>query len=218
MYTRRRSQVGVVVSDKMAKTVVVAVEKHKRHPLYKKTMRRTLRYKAHDEKGTASLGDTVRIIESRPLSREKRWRVAEVITRREVAEIAPREIGASVLEEIGSAAAKRPLGAGELAEFEDSLPEVSEEVSAEAVLEEPALEAAGGPAPEAEAEAPPEAEAGSEQAAAAEAEAAAESEVEPEAEANAAAESEAEPAEVEEAAPAEAEQAGEEQAEEEQKE
>lgn len=187
MYTRRRSQVGVVVSDKMAKTVVVAVEKHKRHPLYKKTMRRTLRYKAHDEKGAASVGDTVRIVESRPLSREKRWRVAEVITRREVAEIAPREIGASVLEEL---AAQAPP------------PEAEAPAAAEAVAEAPA-------------EVPAETEAESEQAAAAEAEAAAESEVEPEAEANAAAESEAEPAEVEEAAAAETEQAGEEQAEEE---
>lgn len=141
MYTRRRSQVGVVISDKMAKTVVVAVEKHKRHPLYKKTMRRTVRYKAHDEKGTASLGDTVRIVESRPLSREKRWRVAEIIARREVAEIAPREIGASVLEEIAAGAAKRPFGAGEPAEFDEALPEVPAEALAEAVPEsEPAVE------------------------------------------------------------------------------
>ena len=97
MYTRRKTRVGVVTSDKMQKTVVVAVESHKRHPLYKKTMRRTTRYKVHDEKSRPSVGDIVRIVESRPLSREKRWRLAEVVTRREVAEIAPREIDASLL-------------------------------------------------------------------------------------------------------------------------
>ena len=97
MYTRRKSRVGVVTSDKMQKTVVVAVESHKRHRLYNKTIRRTTRYKVHDEKDTAKLGDIVRIVESRPISREKRWRLAEVVTRREVAEIAPREIDAEML-------------------------------------------------------------------------------------------------------------------------
>ena len=97
MYTRRKSRVGVVTSDKMQKTVVVAVESRKRHPLYNKTIRRTTRYKVHDANEVAKLGDVVRILESRPLSREKRWRLAEVMTRREVAEIAPREIDASML-------------------------------------------------------------------------------------------------------------------------
>jgi small subunit ribosomal protein S17 len=96
MYTRRKTRVGVVTSDKMQKTVVVAVESHKRHPLYNKTIRRTTRYKVHDEKELAKLGDIVRITESRPLSREKRWKLAEVVTRHEVAEIAPREIDASM--------------------------------------------------------------------------------------------------------------------------
>jgi small subunit ribosomal protein S17 len=97
MYTRRKTRVGVVTSDKMQKTVVVAVESHKRHALYDKTIRRTTRYKVHDEKELAKLGDIVRIVESRPLSREKRWRLAEVVLRREVAEIAPREIDAEML-------------------------------------------------------------------------------------------------------------------------
>jgi small subunit ribosomal protein S17 len=97
MYTRRKTRVGVVTSDKMQKTVVVAVESHKRHPLYNKTTRRTTRYKVHDEKELAKLGDIVRIVESRPMSREKRWQLAEVVTRREVAEIAPREIDAAML-------------------------------------------------------------------------------------------------------------------------
>ena len=96
MYTRRKSRVGVVTSDKMQKTVVVAVESSKRHPLYNKTIRRTTRYKVHDANDLAKVGDIVRIVENRPLSREKRWRLAEVVTRREVAEIAPREIDASM--------------------------------------------------------------------------------------------------------------------------
>ena len=97
MYTRRKIRLGVVISDKMQKTVVVTVETHKRHALYNKTMRRTTRYKAHDEQEIAKVGDTVRIIESRPISREKRWRVVEIVSRREVAELDPREIDAAVI-------------------------------------------------------------------------------------------------------------------------
>jgi small subunit ribosomal protein S17 len=92
----------MVVGNKMQKTVIVAVEKHKRHPLYKKSMRRTQRYKAHDEKGLCALGDTVRIRESRPLSREKRWRVVEILARHEVAEVAPREIDQTILQRIAA--------------------------------------------------------------------------------------------------------------------
>jgi small subunit ribosomal protein S17 len=77
---RRNEEVGVVVSDAMQKTVVVAVERLVRHPLYRKTLRRTARFMAHDEKG-ARRGDTVRIVEARPLSRRKRWRVQEIVTR-----------------------------------------------------------------------------------------------------------------------------------------
>lgn len=76
----RNSQVGVVVSAKMQKTVVVAVERLVRHDLYRKTMRRTSTFMAHDDKG-ARKGDTVRIVETRPLSRHKRWRVAEIVSR-----------------------------------------------------------------------------------------------------------------------------------------
>lgn len=92
----------MVVGNKMQKTVIVAVEKHKRHPLYRKSMRRTKRYKAHDEKGLCALGDTVRILESRPLSREKRWRVVEILARHEVAEVAPREIDQTILQRIAA--------------------------------------------------------------------------------------------------------------------
>jgi small subunit ribosomal protein S17 len=77
---RRNEQLGVVVSDKMQKTVVVAVQRLVRHPVYRKTIKRTSTFMAHNEKG-ARMGDTVRIVESRPLSKLKRWRVEEVVTR-----------------------------------------------------------------------------------------------------------------------------------------
>jgi len=92
MEKKRKTRVGRVVSDKMNKTVVVTVETLRHHPLYKKTIRRAVKYKAHDEKNECKLGDTVKIIETRPLSKEKRWRVAEVITKREVVEVQPKEI------------------------------------------------------------------------------------------------------------------------------
>ena len=74
-----KERVGTVVSDKMDKTVVVAVENRFPHPIYKKTVSRTKRYKAHDEDNNCKVGDQVRITETRPLSRTKRWTVAEVI-------------------------------------------------------------------------------------------------------------------------------------------
>ncbi|MFN8558553.1 MAG: 30S ribosomal protein S17 [Dehalococcoidia bacterium] len=92
----QKTLIGVVVSDKMDKTVVVAVEDAKQHPLYKKTLRRTKRYKAHDPNNTCKLGDTVRLVETRPISKEKRWRVTEILQRHEVAEIQPRVIGAEL--------------------------------------------------------------------------------------------------------------------------
>ena len=77
----RKTQVGTVVSDKMDKTVVVAVERMVTHPLYKRTLRRTKKFKAHDEENSCRAGDLVRIVETRPLSKEKRWRVVEIIRR-----------------------------------------------------------------------------------------------------------------------------------------
>jgi small subunit ribosomal protein S17 len=76
----------------MDKTVVVEVETPKRHPLYKKTLRRRVKFKAHDENNQCGLGDLVRIIETRPLSKQKRWRVGEIITKGEVVEIQPKEV------------------------------------------------------------------------------------------------------------------------------
>ena len=92
MEEKRKTRIGRIVSDKMDKTVVVAVETLKRHPLYKKTLKRVVKYKAHDEDNKCRVGDKVRIIETRPLSRQKRWRVAEIITRQEVVEVKPEEI------------------------------------------------------------------------------------------------------------------------------
>jgi small subunit ribosomal protein S17 len=79
--SKRKTKVGQVVSNKMDKTVVVAVQYMRVHPIYKKTIRRTSRFKAHDEENTCHVGDKVRIEESRPLSKEKRWRVVEIIER-----------------------------------------------------------------------------------------------------------------------------------------
>lgn len=92
MGIKQKSKTGLVTSDKMDKTVVVVVKTTKRHPLYRKTMRGEVKYKAHDEKNECRIGDTVRIIESRPLSREKRWRVGEIISRQETEEIQPQDI------------------------------------------------------------------------------------------------------------------------------
>ena len=78
---RRKTREGLVVSDKMEKTVVVAVQRISRHSLYQRVIRRTKKFKAHDEQNECKVGDRVRIMETRPLSREKRWRVAEVLER-----------------------------------------------------------------------------------------------------------------------------------------
>ena len=77
----RKERVGVVVSDKMQKTVVVALERRFPHPLYGKMVTRTKRVKAHDEENSAKVGDRVRIMETRPLSKDKRWRLVEIVDR-----------------------------------------------------------------------------------------------------------------------------------------
>ncbi len=77
----RKVRVGQVVSDKMQKTVVVAIERRVPHPVYGKMVTRTTRLKAHDEENSAKVGDTVRIMETRPLSKDKRWRVVEIVER-----------------------------------------------------------------------------------------------------------------------------------------
>jgi small subunit ribosomal protein S17 len=87
-----KSMIGLVVSTKMNKTVVVAVEKQKHHPLYRKTYRLMVKYLAHDERSECKLDDKVRIVETRPLSKLKRWRVSEILSRGEVPEVKPEEV------------------------------------------------------------------------------------------------------------------------------
>ena len=75
----RKTRVGMVVSDKMDKTIVVAIEDRVQHPLYKKTVKNTYKLKAHDENNECGVGDRVRVMETRPLSKDKRWRLVEII-------------------------------------------------------------------------------------------------------------------------------------------
>jgi len=77
----RKTRVGIVVSDKMDKTITVAIQDNVRHPLYNKIVKKTYKLKAHDEKNDAKIGDTVRVMETRPLSKDKRWRLVEIMER-----------------------------------------------------------------------------------------------------------------------------------------
>ena len=76
---RRKTRVGKVISDKMDKTIVVAINDNKKHPLYKKVVKNTYKLKAHDEENTCKIGDTVKVAETRPLSKDKRWRLVEIV-------------------------------------------------------------------------------------------------------------------------------------------
>jgi len=78
---RRKTRIGKVISDKMDKTIVVAISDSKKHPLYKKVVKTTYKLKAHDEENTCNVGDTVKVAETRPLSHDKRWRLVEVVER-----------------------------------------------------------------------------------------------------------------------------------------
>ena len=75
----RKTRIGKVVSNKMEETIVVAIEDHVKHPLYKKIVKRTYKLKAHDEQNQCSIGDTVKVMETRPLSKDKRWRLVEIV-------------------------------------------------------------------------------------------------------------------------------------------
>ena len=77
----RKTRTGKVISNKMDKTIVVAIEEHVKHPLYKKVVKRTYKLKAHDENNTCNIGDIVKVMETRPLSKDKRWRLVEIIER-----------------------------------------------------------------------------------------------------------------------------------------
>ena len=92
MSGKHKVRIGRVISDKMAKTVVVEVKVTVRHPLYHKNISRAVKYKAHDENKASKVGDVVKIAETRPLSRDKRWRIAEIINKGEVVQVKPSEI------------------------------------------------------------------------------------------------------------------------------
>ncbi len=77
----RKTRIGKVVSNKMDKTIVVAIENHVKHPLYNKIVKKTYKLKAHDENNDCNIGDTVKVMETRPLSKDKRWRLVEIIER-----------------------------------------------------------------------------------------------------------------------------------------
>ena len=151
---QRKSMIGTVVSVKMDKTAVVSVERRYPHQLYHKIVRSTKRYKAHDPGNAAVLGDTVRIVETRPISKEKRWRIAETLVRGNVADIAPREIGApeeSLYRPERPEPAPAPAAAVATAVEPEAEPSVEPEASAEVtssveaektpVAEAPAVEA-----------------------------------------------------------------------------
>ena len=121
---------GVVVSDKMDKTVVVNVSRRKQHRLYRKVISRSRRFKAHDATNECNTGDLVRILETRPLSKGKRWRVIEILQHGDVAEIAPKEIGRE-LEEQTQLAPKAEAAAAAEAETDAEAPVESAETASE---------------------------------------------------------------------------------------
>ncbi len=100
IYGGRKTREGTVVSDKMENTVVVAVQTSRRHPLYKKTIRRVRKFMAHDESGETKLGDVVRIVEISPVSKHKRWGVIEVLEKAELPEVAPESIDLEIIGEV----------------------------------------------------------------------------------------------------------------------
>ena len=92
MEKNKKVRVGRVLSNKMDKTVTVAVQTPWKHPLYGKTIRREIKYKAHDEKNECKPGDVVKMVETRPLSKDKRWRIDQIVTKAEVVDMQPKEI------------------------------------------------------------------------------------------------------------------------------
>ena len=153
MAATQKSLTGTVVSDKMDKTVVVLVQRITHHRLYRKAIKRSKRFLAHDDRFDAKQGDLVRILETRPQSRHKRWRVSEILKRGEVAEVAPREIDSEYFgqpRERAAEPAAKPPPAVEAPTAEAA----AETPAAEAPEAEAATEAPAAEAPEAEAEKP----------------------------------------------------------------
>lgn len=166
VYGGRKVREGTVVSDKMIKTVVVAVHSAIRHPIYKKTIRRVRKYMAHDENEVAKIGDRVRIVEASPVSKRKRWRVAEVLSHLDIAELAPEAIDSTLIEELAAPqepparavaspegeAAEPPSAVESEAEAPAEMDVVMEDAGPEALQPEAMSEAEAGPL---EAEVPP---------------------------------------------------------------
>jgi small subunit ribosomal protein S17 len=126
MDKKRKSRLGRVVSNKMDKTAVVAVETRRHHPIYKKTVRTVTRYKAHDEMNECQPGDTVRLEETRPLSKEKRWRVAEIVVKAEQLEVRPVELETQPEEAVAEPEAAVTVSEETVAEPEEAVAEPEE--------------------------------------------------------------------------------------------
>ena len=143
---RRKIRVGRVISDKMDKTIIVAVEWRRAHPIYKKAVRRRTRFRAHDEQNTCRIGDLVRIVETRPLSKTKRWRLEEILSRQEIAEVQPEDI--TIDEDVLTAVTRRPEDEAETAVTDEvttaeAAPEETEApTAAVAAVEQEAVEEA----------------------------------------------------------------------------
>jgi small subunit ribosomal protein S17 len=151
-YGGRKVRDGTVVSDKMEKTLLVAVEEHFRHPLYKKRVRRLHKFMAHDEQSEGKLGDRVRIVEAAPISRKKRWALVEVLERAELPEVAAESIDLDLIGEVkreeeeapeeaapAAAQAEDAATAEEAPETAEEAPETAEEPE---TTEEPQAEEA----------------------------------------------------------------------------
>jgi small subunit ribosomal protein S17 len=174
---RRKVRIGAVISDKMDKTRVVAVPWSQRHRVYKRAIRRLSKFKVHDEENTTRMGDQVRIIETRPLSKDKRWRIVEILVRGEQVDVAPEEIDATLVEEmeqlpktaaatvVAEAVVEEPDEPPVMEEAPAEADEPADEQEAEApVAEEASAEGADEPADEPAAEAPVAEEAAAEEA------------------------------------------------------
>lgn len=157
-YSGRKVREGTVVSDKMQKTILVAVEEHVKHRLYKKRVKRVHKFMAHDEAETAKLGDRVRIIESRPASRNKRWAIVEVLQRVELPEVAAESIDLDLLgevkpvveEPVAAVPAEEPVEEAPVAEPEAAEAEAEAEAEAaapEEVVVEEAVDVQAEPEP-----------------------------------------------------------------------
>ena len=144
---RRKVRVGRVVSDKMDKTVVVAIERRVHHRLYGKSLRRVTKFKAHDEQNAYHVGDLVRIVETRPLSHTKRWRVQEMVSQGQVAEVSPSEAIEEAVQEVltsPSVGAEEEASSTATAEVVQATESVQEAVPPETQEDIPAGEAADG--------------------------------------------------------------------------